>query len=380
MTEQFSALGETLPSSADAFRLLIEGLNITTTSGQELYGQLIALAPEFNTLQSSIKAAEDAERSRLEESARAQREAAEEARELAKKWDELRTMMFVTKQSSTNLSQVMIDSAGGIDELASGLESYFSLLSDQEQVEELTRRLNVEFSKLGLALPSTVEEFRSLVEGMDTNTDAGKKLYGQVIALTPQFKELQDALNSSANEVDDLVKSLRDLADEARKARGEQDKPKNLNITRWQFEQAANKAMLGDVEAAQQLLTLGKDLMEISSAYASSSEDYARDLAFIQRAATVAADTQANGLGTSTAPTLSPTLSGGSAAPTLATTSASTDAEIKGLREDLNAALLAIAKYTQSTASKLENWDDGNRMMVGVIQEAGDPKVPVTTA
>ena len=508
LTEQFELLGRTLPTSAEGFRLLIEGLDITTMSGQELYGQLIALAPEFNALQSSVKAAEDAERSRreeasraAEESARVQREAAEaaakaaeEARELAKRWDELRIMMFVTKQSGKNLNQIMINAAGGIDELASGLESYFSLLSDQEQVEELTRRLNIQFSKLGLALPSTVEEFRNLVEGIDTNTNAGKKLYGQVIALTPQFKELQDmmnstaeameslvhlkfafettgkdaqylttsianaaggvdklssgldayfdmlspqekaieltrrltsqfndigqtlpssvdgfrnlissidvttdegkklygqvialapefntlqdALNSSANEVDDLVKSLRDLADEARKARGEQDKPKNLNITRWQFEQAANKAMLGDVEAAQQLLTLGKDLMEISSAYASSGEDYARDLALIQRAATVAADTQASGLGTSTAPTLSPT-TGTNTTPTVATTNTTMTTEMRGMREELNAGLFAIAKFVQNVDSRTERWDDGNRIMVGIQPENGDIPVPV---
>jgi hypothetical protein len=47
------------------------------------------------------------------------------------------------------------------------------------------------------------------------------------------------------------------------------------------------------------------------------------------------------------------------------------------LSEKLEAGLFAIAKYTQDSASRLERWDDGGRMMVGIQPENGDKPIPV---
>jgi hypothetical protein len=47
------------------------------------------------------------------------------------------------------------------------------------------------------------------------------------------------------------------------------------------------------------------------------------------------------------------------------------------LSEKLEAGLFAIAKYTQDSANRLERWDDGGRMMVGIQPENGDTPVPV---
>jgi hypothetical protein len=111
--------------------------------------------------------------------------------------------------------------------------------------------------------------------------------------------------------------------------------------------------MQGDIESATRLVDLGKELMGVSKNYALSNEEYARDLALIQRAATVAADIQANGLGTSSAPTLSPT-TGTNTTPTVETTNTSTDTKLEAIREEFNAGLFAIAKYTQDMASRFE--------------------------
>ncbi len=45
LSTRFAALGLAVPDSADAFRSLIQGLNISTIAGQEMYGTLMALAP-----------------------------------------------------------------------------------------------------------------------------------------------------------------------------------------------------------------------------------------------------------------------------------------------------------------------------------------------
>ena len=134
--------------------------------------------------------------------------------------------------------------------------------------------------------------------------------------------------------------------------------------------------MQGDIASAEKLLTLGKDLMGLSKTYSVSGSEYARDLALIQRAATVSADMQEQGLGTSISTTLTPS-TGNTTTPVVTTTNTTTDLELKGMREDLNAGLFAIAKFVQNVDSRTERWDDGNRVMVGVQPENGDTPVPV---
>ena len=292
---------------------------------------------------------------------------------------ELQDAIVATGKNGDYLTSAMFAGAGSLDRLQDGLDAYFEMLSPAEQAAELVRRMTIEFAAFGKELPSDIEAYKRLVSEIDISTEAGQKLYGQIISLAPEFNDLQDALDSANSEVNQLVKSLRDLAEQARQARGETEQPRSLDYARAMFESTAMLAMQGDTQAAEKLMSLGTNLMNLSKQYSVDGSEYARDLALIQRAATVSADVQEAGLGY-TSSTLSTTLSGGSVTPTVPTTSTSTDAKLDALREDLNAALLAIAKYTQSTASKLENWDDGNRVMVGVIQEAGDPKVPVTTA
>jgi hypothetical protein len=138
--------------------------------------------------------------------------------------------------------------------------------------------------------------------------------------------------------------------------------------------------MQGDTESANRLLTLGKDLMQVSKLYALSGSEYAKDLALIQRAATVSADVQESGLGTSISSGLTPSTGTGTTTPTIATTNSTMTTELKGMREDLNAGLLAIAKFTQSIDARQDRWDYGDRLLVRVEQDGANDKIPVTTA
>ena len=290
---------------------------------------------------------------------------------------DLQDQLFMTGKNADYLTSAMILGAGGLDKLSSGFDAYFEMLSPAEQAAELTRRLTNEFAIFGKELPTDVKAFRNLVSSIDITTEAGQKLYGQILALAPEFNDLQDALESTNSEVNALVQSLRDLAEQARAARGETEQPRNLAFLRNEFESASILAMQGDTEAANRLLTLGKDLMQVSKLYSVTGSDYAKDLALIQRSATVSADVQENGLGTSISPTLTPS-NATNTTPTVETTNTSTDTKLEAIREEFNAGLFAIAKYTQDMASRFERWDDGSRMLVGVQPENGDTPVPVT--
>lgn len=302
---------------------------------------------------------------------------AEEINDFISTLEDLQEQLFMTGKSGDYLTSSMILGAGGLDSLASGLDAYFEMLSPAEQAAELTRRLTNEFAIFGKELPTDVKAFRNLVSSIDITTEAGQKLYGQIIALAPEFNDLQDALDSANSEVNALVQSLRDLAEQARDARGETEQPRNLAYLRNEFNKASELALQGDTEAANRLVSLGKDLMSMSKLYAVSGGDYARDLAFIQGVASTVADMQESGLGTSISPDLKPSTTTGSTTPTLETTNTTMTTEMQSMREELNAGLFAIAKFVQNLDSRTERWDDGNRVMVGIQPENGDTPVPV---
>ena len=302
---------------------------------------------------------------------------AEEITDFINTLEDLQEQLFMTGKSGDYLTSSMILGAGGLDSLASGLDAYFEMLSPAEQAAELTRRLTNEFAIFGKELPADVKAFRNLVSSIDITTEAGQKLYGQIIALAPEFNDLQDALDSANSEVNALVQSLRDLAEQARAARGETEQPRNLDYLRNEFNKASELALQGDTEAANRLASIGEDLMSASKLYSVTGSDYAKDLAYIQGVATAVADLQESGLGTSISPTLTPSTGTGTTTPTIATTNSTMTTEMKAMREEFNAGLLAIAKFVQNVDSRTERWDDGNRVMVGIQPENGDTPVPV---
>lgn len=302
---------------------------------------------------------------------------AEEISDFITTLEDLQEQLFMTGKNADYLTSSMILGAGGLDSLASGLDAYFEMLSPAEQAAELTRRLTNEFAIFGKELPADVKAFRNLVSSIDITTEAGQKLYGQIIALAPEFNDLQDALDSANSEVNALVQSLRDLAEQARAARGETEQPRDLAYLRNEFNKASELALQGDTEAANRLISIGKDLMSVSKLYSVTGSDYARDLAYIQGVATAVADLQESGLGTSISSDLKPSTGTGTTTPTVETVNNSTDARLDALSEKLEAGLFAIAKFTQNIDSRTERWDDGGRMMVGIQPENGDAPVPV---
>ena len=271
----------------------------------------------------------------------------------------------------------MIIGAGGIDKLSSGLDAYFEMLSSSEQATELTRRMTEEFANLGLELPTSIEAYKKLVNSFDVTTEAGQTLYGQVIALAPEFQDLVDAIESANSEVNSLVESLRDLAEQAQSASGETEALRTLEAVRAEMATVSALAMSGDTDAANKLLTLSSTLMSLSSSYATTTAEYARDLALIQRSATVAADTIEAGLGTTTETSLTPTTGVSTTTTTDTATESTTDTKLTETIETLQTGFFTLAKSLQSMESKLDRWDDGTRMLVGIAPETGDVPQPV---
>lgn len=115
-----------------------------------------------------------------------------------------------------NLSNEMIVAAGGVNAFLNSLQTYQSEFFGQgaEYASQVTG-LRREFNRLNLEMPKTKAEFIRLVEGIDTSTVAGQKLYAQVIKLADGFSKAAkaaadiDALRQKYG-IEDPLKKYRD--------------------------------------------------------------------------------------------------------------------------------------------------------------------------
>jgi hypothetical protein len=87
--------------------------------------------------------------------------------------------------------------SGGIDALAANAASYYqNFYSDDERSAALQGRLTGQLGDLGFDLPKTRAEYRLLMEAQDLNTEAGRKAYAGLLALSSTFAQLVPAVDA----------------------------------------------------------------------------------------------------------------------------------------------------------------------------------------
>lgn len=151
----FAELGLAVPASREAFRALVESIDLSTEEGQRLFAALIKVAPAFAGMTREI-----------EQTAQALRDISREEREF--------------------------------------LELYYS---DQERAAlraaEAMAEVVSTFASLGIAIPQSREAFRELVESIDRSTPAGEALYRALILVARAFFDATQATQAAAAAVND---------------------------------------------------------------------------------------------------------------------------------------------------------------------------------
>lgn len=114
-----------------------------------------------------------------------------------------------------SLSASMIGGAGSLESLSDGIQSYIeNFYSDTEQqalkISELTQLLN----RAGISeIPTSISGFRKLIESIDTTTESGQYLYGNLISLSGAFSDVYSEIDSQRTsllgDITNFVKELR---------------------------------------------------------------------------------------------------------------------------------------------------------------------------
>ena len=132
--------------------------------------------------------------------------------------DLIRDRLTFLGKGLDGLSISVITGAGGLEQLSDGISSFIeNFYSSAEQQQLKVSELNQELNRTGITtIPTTIQGFKDLVNGIDTTTESGQKLYGSLISLSDSFynvysdveKEKQALLESQISNRSSLIDSL----------------------------------------------------------------------------------------------------------------------------------------------------------------------------
>lgn len=173
LLEAFQVAGDALPSVLSG---MLEGVDIRSLGAE----QAQALAQQFSLVVEQVSSLQSA----LEQLPFAN----------------LRDLSF---DAAANLIQF----AGGLENLNSGISTYFqNFYSQEEQLAFATERMTGAFADLGFTMPdlsqgvdSAKYAYRALVDSLDMTTEEGQRAYASLMQLSGGFAELVTGLDDLAN-------------------------------------------------------------------------------------------------------------------------------------------------------------------------------------
>ncbi|WP_052260473.1 hypothetical protein [Leisingera sp. ANG-S3] len=223
---------------------------------------------------------------------------------------------FKKSLQGADMASGLVDDFGGAEAMTNAVSAYWTgFYSDAERQETTIRRLSAEFKKLGLAMPQSREEFRSLVEGIDRTSASGRKLYADLLKLSGGLGQVLDPragisqgvakqLEAIGKTVADQIEVSRSMAADARasaelwhrtaaKLRDFQDGLLNSGLSgassaqtaaalRGRYLSALERARGGDTDAAAELPGLAREYLQSARDSAGSALEFNRIAAQVQ--------------------------------------------------------------------------------------------------
>lgn len=105
----------------------------------------------------------------------------------------------------------LVDLFGSMQDFTNATSAYYqAYYSEQERMNKSAEQLAKSIGSLGLSMPATLAGFRALVDAQDLTTEAGRKTYAALIALSPAFADLT---NSSTAAIKSLQSDLASFFD-----------------------------------------------------------------------------------------------------------------------------------------------------------------------
>lgn len=113
---------------------------------------------------------------------------------------------------SVQARDALIQLFGTMDEFVERT-SFFAekFLTEQERLVPVQAAVSAELARLGLSQIATMEQFKSVVLGLDLTSEAGREMYAALMALAPAFAMLHQSASEVLSERVDLERRLLEL-------------------------------------------------------------------------------------------------------------------------------------------------------------------------
>ncbi len=114
---------------------------------------------------------------------------------------------------SGDAASKLIEAMGGIEGLAAATDSYYrNFYSEAERFSYQQQQLRDSFSAINIAVPSSIANFRHLVESQDLTTEAGRKTYASLMRVQDAFYSVAAAVEEAFNSISQsTAESVRDI-------------------------------------------------------------------------------------------------------------------------------------------------------------------------
>jgi len=116
--------------------------------------------------------------------------------------------------ASVGARERLIDLVGGLDEFTAGADQFLAdFYTDKERADSLRARITPTLDQFGIKTGSedALQQFRSVVIGLDLTTEAGARAYATLMQIAPTFKQIADVDKDALEQAADLASSKREL-------------------------------------------------------------------------------------------------------------------------------------------------------------------------
>jgi hypothetical protein len=193
----------------------------------------------------------------------------------------LNIALYDSSAAGADAASKLADAFGGLDKLVAATDVYYqNFYSAQERATETTENLSKVFDQLGLVMPSTSAQFRSMVEAARAAGD--DTLFANLIKLAPAFSSLK---NSLAALVDTAFQNLQAAIQSEQKAAIDEIEKRKAIAQAQQDVATQNISALGSI-----FDYLTGQIDELSGAI-NSAQSAAEGMAFIRNAIDAANNT-----------------------------------------------------------------------------------------
>lgn len=180
-------------------------------------------------------------------------------------FDTLNYTLYSTSLAGGDMASQLVDLFGGIEGMVGATGAYYqAFYSDAERAATATRQLGTVMSDLGITMPTSRDAYRDLVESQDLTTDAGRKMFAELIKLAPAFADVTSAMQDMSNS----------LVEEVRRLRGEIYGSSAASLEA-QFALTTAAARAGDTNAMARLPEITQALEETARLNAVTASDLA---------------------------------------------------------------------------------------------------------